>query len=330
MPIEINGKQTNVSEDIKSYKLKAYAVFRVLSPPLRAKTEEGMIERAQASSSYPSTYTKMNADGSYDTVRYYGNKTPHVDKNGNTIFKYDTDFVMIENGEIRISTVTNGDLYWWWRNHPHNLSNPAYDKEGKSEAEQFKINEIVNNRNVPFEFYEVDKRKGAKGTLALERLREQAKGMVLAEDGDEGHIDEKQLVLLCKAYNMAEVDECIMVGDYDTLRNNLLAQATVDPAGFMKKTESAALGMEATVNDAVALNVIVYDQPDANDGIWAWGTTTTEIKPKKIMSIPAHQFDEKVQLLMDFLRMDAAGTTVSKRLKSEVTAARKAKLMAAV
>ena len=102
----------------------------------------------------------------------------------------------------------------------------------------------------------------------------------------------------------------------------------VDPAEFIKKHESAALGMEAMVADAIKLNVIKYDQPTAGDGGYYWDSVSKPIKPLQICSIPASQYDKKETLLIDFLRMDAAGVSISKRIKEEVAIARKAKALA--
>lgn len=323
MPIEINGTDDRKYADLKN--IKARAIFRVMSPPLRAKTADGYIEKPQASNSFLATYTRLKLDGSHETVQYYKSKTLRPGPHGTQITQYEPMFVMIEGGEMNLSTVTDKDLYWFLVNHPHNKSNPVYDKEADGANAQ-RIDELLANRNVPFNFYEVDGKRNAKKNLANERLLEAAKKMVLAEKGQEGYLDNKQVVLLCRAYSMHETDDCIMVDDYDTLRNALLDQVKVDPAEFMKKVESAALGIEAMVADAIRLTIINYDQPEAADGGWYWGATSKPIEPKKICVVPSEKYSQRETLLVDFLRTDAAGVSISKRMKDEVESARKQKL----
>lgn len=327
MPIEKGGKEDNEYAGLT--KLKARVVFKILAPPLRARTDQGMIERPQTSSSIPATYTRQLTNGTHENVRYYKTKT-QILKGTNMVDQYNPEFVTIEGGELNLSTVTDKDLYYFLVNHPHNKSNPLYDLEGKNPNEIHTINEIVNNRTVPFEFYEVDRRKSSKANLTNERKLEAAKKLILAEEGDEDYIENKQIVLLCKAYSMHEVDDCVMVDDYDTLRNSLLEQAKVDPVAFMEKIDSAALGLEAMVADAVKLNVIKYDQPETKDGGWFWDKVNKPIKPVLIVTVSNAKYQEKEQILIDFLRHDAGGVTISKRMKDEVNTARKEKMTASV
>ena len=327
MPIEVNGKGDGSYSKLE--KLKARVTFKILSPPLRAKTSEGVIERPQTSRSIPATYTRQMPDGTHEVVRYYKTKTP-MQKGSVVIDQYEPFCVTIEAGEINVSTVTDKDLYWWLLHHPHNKTNPVYDTEGKDEAAVNRIVEMKNNRMVPFDFYEVDRRKSSKTNLDHERLLKKAKEMILAEVGEDDYLDDKQVVLLCKAYNMSEVDDCIMVDDYDTLRNGLLEQAKVNPTAFMAKVESSALGIEAMVADAARLGVIKYEQPDAEDGAWFWDKLVTPEKKTQICVVPNAQYGQKEQVLIDYLRFESAGVKTSKKMKEEVNLARKAKMTASL
>lgn len=327
MPIEINGKSDG--EYTQLLKLKARVTFKILSPPLRAKTSEGTIERPQTSRSIPAVYTRQKSDGTHETVRYYKTKTA-MPKGNMVVDQYEPAFVTIEGGEINLSTVTDKDLYWWMLNHPHNKTNPIYDMEDKNDQQKHAITEMKNNRTVPFDFYEIDRRKSSKVNLANERLLEKAKKMILAEEDSEDYLDNKQIVQLCQAYSMSEVDDCIMVDDYDTLRNALLEQAKVAPAAFMAKVESSSLGIEAMVANAARLGVIKYEQPDEKDGGWYWDKIAVAVKDKTkpIVVVPNAKYGEKEQVLVDFLRFEAAGVKTTQKMKEEVNAARKAKMSA--
>ena len=311
MPIEINGEKKEPYLSLKGVKRRV--VFKVASEPQKAMTEEkGIVLKNLSSLSFLSTYTMRNNNGGFDVVRYYKNKTPNFGKGGELSYNYTPPFLEIENGEKIVDTKIEPDLYWFLLNHPDNEGNPLYDPEENSDAKTY-----LEGRRVPFMFLEADRNKAKKNQVAFSKDVEIAKCISIISD--EGELNNKNAVALYRAYGFDDSDELIELEDFTSIRKALVEQAKADPAGFNAKMESAALFLEASVNDAVHKGVIIYDQNGVFNG-WLWGATSSEKvgKKKEICPIEATQYDQRVELLIEFLRTHEKGIKIAHEIKVEL------------
>lgn len=312
MPIEINGLKAEPW--IGTMKgVKARVKFKILAPPLRAKTEDGMIEKPLASLSFPATYTMRNQAGGYDVVKYYESKTPLASNRGELSHRYTPEFVMIENGELSVNTKSNPDFYWFMNNQPDNATNPAYDEDERGADARY----AKEGRRTPFLFMESEKSTKKKKEAELDFDTLVAKCVTLITD--EKEVSNKSAATLYKAYGFGDADELLELEEYSTIRKALVEQAKINPTLFMQKLESSATTLEARVNDCLNKGIIVYEQNGDFNG-FIWGVTTIEkkAKAKNICAIEGHQYEERVQLFIDFLRTDAKGIKVADEMKKEI------------
>jgi hypothetical protein len=308
MPIEINGERQEPYLNLRGVKRRV--TFKVATAPLRAKTEEGYVEKPLASLSIPSTYTRMNQSGGHDVIRYYKNKTPNTGKYGELSYNYTPDFIEIENGEKIVDTKLEPDLYWWFLNNPDTEGNPIYDVETNQNAKAF-----LEGRRSPFLFVETDRNKAKTNAKAFNKDVEVAKCITLISDEDQ--LNNKNAVALYRAYGYPDADELLELEDYTSIRKALTEQAKVDPKLFNTKMENAALFLEANVNDAVQKGIIAYDQTGDFNG-WMWAETSEPKKNKKICPIEAHQYEERLPLLIEFLRTNEKGIKIAQGIKEEL------------
>lgn len=309
MPIEIGGQKQEPYIGLKGVKKRV--TFKVSSAPLRAKTEDGMVEKPLASLSIPASYTRRSLNGGHETVVYYENKTSVPGMKGEINYRYTPPFIEIENGEIMVDTKGKPDLYWFLANHPDNEGNPIYDVESNPQDAK----NLLESRRTPFQFFETDRQKRKKNEVAFDKDVEIAKCITLISDSKQ--LSDRNAVVLYKAFGYADADEMVELDDYTSIRKALVEQAKTDPALFNKKLESAALHLESQVNDAVNKGILVYEQLGTFNG-WMWGTTSKEFKKKEICPILEHQYEERVELLIDFLRTNEKGIKVAQDIKSEL------------
>jgi hypothetical protein len=307
MPIEIGGKEEAPYLNLKGVKRRV--TFKVATPPLRAKTEEGSVDKPLASLSIPASYTKRNLSGGYEVVKYFENKTPLVGPKGEVSYRYTPEFLTIENGEIIVDTKGKPDFYWALLNHPDNEGNPIYDPEHNPDG----YKSLLEARRTPFLFVETDRNKARNNAKAFDKDVEVAKCITIISD--ENELSNKNAVALYRAYGYADADELLELEDYASIRKALIDQAKGDPKLFNQKMDNAALFLEAQVNDAVHKGVIVYDQAGEFNG-WMWAIEGK--KNKKICPIEAHQFEQRVELLIEFLRTNEKGIKVAKDIKEEL------------
>lgn len=313
MPIEVNGQKSEVYVGCTKG-IKSRVKFKILSAPLRAQTEDkGVIEKPLSSYSFQATYTMRNASGGHDVVKYFERKTPHTGKQGELSYNYTPEFLMIENGELIVNTKTHPDLYYFLNNHPDCATNPAYDVEENREARY-----NIEGRRTPFTFSEVEKTTKKKKEAELDFDTQVAKCVTLITD--EKEISNKAAATLYRAYGFGDADELIDLEEFATMRKALVEQAKVSPTLFMTKMESSATTLEARVNDCINKGIIVYEQNGDFNG-FIWGATSAEKKGKgkNICAIEGHQYEERVQLFIDFLRTDSKGIKIADEMKREVS-----------
>ncbi len=312
MPIEINGQKSEPYIDLRG--LKNRATFKITAAPLKAHTEKGIIEKPLASCSILASYTKINAHGGHDIVRYYKSKTPLPAKNngeGNN-YLYEPNFVMIENGQLNVNTVTDKDLYYFLLNHPNNQSNPAYETDSV-QPEQAKLAKLLSE-GVNFLFYEINPKKTNKIALELERKKDEAKRIIL----EAAQLNDKQIVELYKAYNFTDAEELLSVDDYDSMRMALVNQANNDPNGFMAKVESASTFLYARVNDALNKGIIKCEILENQNFGWNWADAQLAKAKKHFLEIPSHEYGKKEELLVEWLTTTEKGIKISDQLKQEI------------
>lgn len=304
MPIEKNGEKYEPYLGLKG--VKKQVKFRVSSAPHRAMTEEkGMIEKPLASLSLKCMYTMRNASGGYDNITYYEHKTPQPTMLGGIEHKLTPEFMEIVDGEITINTKDKPDLYWWFLNHPDNRNNPLYEGEGGKE--------LAEAKRGLFLFYEVDRDKKKQTSVILSKEVETAKCIALISD--KAQLDDKKAVALYRAYGHTDTDELLELGDYEQIRAALILHAKANYEEFNKKVDSAALMLEAQINDAINNAILTYDQNGDYNG---WFFSEDGGKPKKVCPVMPHQYEERVQVLMDYLRTDANGAKWAQKIKAEL------------
>lgn len=311
MPIEINGEKKEPYVGMRG--IKKRVTFKITTPPLRAKTEDGIVERPLSSLSVPASYTKRNSNGGHETVKYYENKTPIVSgSNGGEIrYRYTPEFIEIINGEIVINTKDRPDLYYFLLNHPDNESNPIYEESASNPDAK----ELKGARRTAFQFFETDRDKAKKNTESL--MKETQVAGLIQIISDERQLNDKNALALYRVFGYPDADELEELEEYNTVRAALISQAKTNPDLFQSKMDSAALFLEATVNDAISRNMIVYDQLGDFNG-WMFPVSKENPKGKKICPIESHQYEQRIELLMDFLRTDKKGITVAKQLKEDL------------
>lgn len=312
MPIEVNGvKAEPWIGNMKG--VKSRVKFKILSPPLRAKTEDGYVDKPLASLSFPATYTMRNAQGGYDVVKYFESKTPLAGSKGELSHRYTPEFIMIDNGEVSVNTKASPDFYWFMNNCPDNATNPLYDLDERGAEAKY----AIEGRRTPFLFTEVEKSTKKKKDAELDFDTAVAKCISLITNPDE--VSDKAASVLYKAYGFGDADELMELEEFSTIRKALVEQAKIDPSLFMKKMESSATTLEARVNDCLNKGIIVYEQNGDFNG-FIWGTTQGEKKgkAKNICSIEAGQYEERVQLFLDFLRTEAKGIKIAEEMKKEI------------
>lgn len=313
MPIEING--VKAEPWIGTLKgVKSIVKFKLLSEPLRAQIEGGgVIERPCTSFSFPARYTMRNMAGGYDVVQYFEHKTPNANQSNGISYKYSPEFILIDNGEELVNTKTRPDYYWFLNNCPDNASNPLYDIDERGADAKY----AIEGRRTPFTFSEVEKANKKKKTAELDLDMLVAKCITLIGNPEE--VSDKAASTLYRAYGFGDADELIELEEFATIRKALVEQAKVNPAQFLSKMESSATTLEARVNDCINKEIIVYEQNGDFNG-WMWGKTQTEKKGrwKNICAIEAGQYEERVQLFLDFLRTDSKGIKVADEMKKEI------------
>lgn len=309
MPIEVNGNPYTP----KFPSAKRFVEFKVSTPPHRAQTDKGEITIPKASLSFPCEYTRINpSTKETETWRYFKSKGYKVEGN-TTVPLYTPEDIMIEKGAIKVNTLLDPDLYEFLRNDPRNRNAVQYDTELFGRLAE----DLVAGRGSDFLFYEVKETKNSKATMANKKRVAELTQLIT----DDVKLPELTAYALYKTYNLPDSDELYANKDFDVIRERLIAQMEANPTAFEKHLNDAGLTLRARIADAIAFEVLVFDQYT-----WKWNNKLTEKKKKEILKVPPHQFDEKDEVLLDFLRTSKDGMKIAEEIKTEIINAKNARL----
>lgn len=310
MPIEVNG---NPYTPKLGANVKRLATFKVSTPPHRAQTEKGEITIPKASLSFPCEYTRINpSTRETETWRYFESKGYKVEGNV-TVPLFTPEDILIERGEIKVNTLLKPDLYEFLRNDPRNRNSVQYDTELYGQMAV----DLVAGRNNDFLYFEVKEAKNSKQKMADKNKIAELTLLI----GDDVKLPELTAYALYKAYNLPDSDELYANKDFDVIRERLVAQMEANPTDFEKKMSDAGLMLRARIADAIAYNVLTFDQYT-----WKWDNRITEKKKKDIVKVPPHQFEEKEEVLLDFLRTSKDGMKIAEEIKTEIINTKNARL----
>jgi len=308
MPIEVNGEL--VKQFQRKEGRKKIATFTVATPPHIAYTDKGQIQLPKTSLSFPTEYTRINPKTQQtETWRYFENKGLKVE-GGVQVTSYTPEDIIIERGQIKVNLISKPDLYEFLVNDPRNQNSEMYDAELYGEV----ATALFQERRSNFLYQEVKEAKTSKQKLSDKTKIAEFTLLIQNEE----RLSDINAYALYKGYNLADSDELYANKEMDVIRERLIGQMEANPAEFEKRMNDAALTLRARIADAVTFNVVEF-----KDYTWRWHTRLTDIKKKDIVKVQPHEYNDKEDILLDFLRTSKDGVKFADIMKDEIVKEKK-------